>query len=318
MTPLVLALALGGAPQLWVATQGLDGAACDSAALATRLHAQRPGAIIHEWNPETGGEQPPAGAVTVRLAAGDGVTVLEITGAGSPITRNLPAAGGCERNVEIAALIVDGALDELRAPGGSPTVDSLAPPVPLRKRMQVGIGVGAGVEQGPISFVAALDAGATLRYRWFELTLDADLGLPSSTPFKVQPPEVQSTGTLSVTMFDAELGLGVAPRLGPGRLSADLLLGLSFASASTSNTSTPSGVAHSAPQTATELFTGLRLGYVVELPLGLFVGARVEERLAPENATFEVVGADIGKNPANVTTRTWTFQALGLVGYRFL
>ncbi len=325
MTPLVLALALGGAPELWVATQGLDGAACDSTALAARLHAQRPGAIVHAWNPEAAGADPPAGAVRVRLAAEGGVTRLEITGAGNSITRTLPAADGCERNVEIAALIVDGALDELRAPGASPTVDSLAPPVPLRKRMQVGVGVGAGVEQGPISFVAALDAGAVVRYRWIELTLDADLALPASTPFTVQPPEQVGTGTLSVTMLDAELGLGVAPRLGPGRLSADLLAGLSFASASSSTSSNAAILPHQAPQTATEFYTGLRLGYVVELPLGLFVGARVEERLAPKNATFEVVGADLGSNPArpsnnpaDVTTQTWTFQALGLVGVRFL
>lgn len=312
MTPLVLALALGGAPELWVATQGLDGSACDSAALAARLHAQRPGASVHAWSPAAGAEAPPAGAVTVRLAAEGGVTRLEIAGAGSPIRRTLPAGDGCERDVEIAALIVDGALDELRAPGASPTVDSLAPPVPLRKKMQVGVAVGAGVEQGPINVVAALDVGAMVRYRWIELTLDYDLGLPASTGVSVAPPE-KGSGTLTASAQTAEIGLGLARRLGPGPLSADLLLGLSFTSVSTSNSPTTPGLFQQAPRSATELYTGLRLGYVVELPLGLFAGARVEERLAPEHVTFGVVGGD-----STVSSWTWSLQALGLVGFRFL
>jgi hypothetical protein len=312
VTPLLLALTLGAGPELWVETVGFDAPACDSAALASAIRAQRPGALVHVSSAGQrieGIEHAQADAILVRLAARGGDALLEVTGAGRAITRTLPAAAGCERSVAIAALIVDGALDDLGATDRAPPVVGLTAPTPAREGVEVGAALGAGIEQGPLGFVAALDAEALSRYRAYELTLDVGLGLPASTPLTVTSPEA-GNGTLTLTSLAAELGVGVAPRFGPGRPTVDLLLGASvfFGSATVS----PS-VFQRASQTSVEFFGGLRIGYAIDLPAGFFLSARGEERFAPAQATFEVVGA----NPS-VATRTWSFQALGLLGYRFL
>jgi hypothetical protein len=310
VTPVLLTLALVAAPELWVATQGLDGDGCDAGALAAAIHTQRPGVAVHPWQRDGSEARPPDGAMRVVLSAGDGVTHLDVTGGVNPIARSLPAADGCKRNVEIAALIVDGALDDLRVSGSAPPVDSLAPPVPFRKRSGLAAAFGGGVEQGPVNVVASLDVQGAARYRFLELTLDADLALPSSTPSVSLAPEMGNS-SLSLTSLTFEVGFGFAPRLGPGRASADLLLGASLAFASSS--ASPGDVFQRTNRTSSELFGGLRLGYVFDLPHGLFVGARVEERLAPVQASFEVYGTQ-----SPVSTRVWTLQGLGLVGYRFL
>ena len=152
---------LAAAPELWVATQGLESPACDSAAFADAVRAQRPGVFVRPWLAEAGSESPPASAVRVRLSPGNGATLLEITGAGSPVVRPRPAEDGCKRHIEVAALIVDGALDDLRMSQSAPPVDSLAAPIPLRKRMEVGAALGAGVEQGALGFRGELRRGGS-------------------------------------------------------------------------------------------------------------------------------------------------------------
>ncbi len=317
MTPTLLALSLAAAPELWAATQGFDAMTCDAGSLAAAIQAHRPGSRVHPWHPESGVESPPSGDVRVQLTRKAGSVVLEVTGAGTPLTRTLPAGDDCTRTVELAALIVDGALDDLKASEAAPRVDSVAPPVPLSARMGAGVALGAGFEQSATGFAAALDAQGTFRYRLLELTLDLDVGLPSSsTVIPGFPETVQGavtgavTGTVTVTSLTAELGVGLAPHLGPGRLSADALLGVSFAFAST----TPStALFQRTSATAADAFAGLRLGYVFDLPRGFFAGARAEERLAPVQADFTPVGTS-----PTVSTPAFTFQALALVGYRFL
>lgn len=312
--PALQALTLGVAPELWVTTRGFDTPACDATAFAAAIHTQRPTETVHPWQPEAHVETPPKGAIVVTLVARDGVAVLEVTGGAAPIVRTLAEAVDCKRDVEIAALIVDGALDDLRVSQAAPKVDSLAAPVPFRSLVQAGVAFGAGVEQSPSGWVASLDIEGVARYRFYELTLDVDLGLPSSTSFAIANPET-GTGSLSVTSLSAELGIGVAPRLGPGRASLDALLGVSVAFATASDSSSSKAVFQNASETAVDFFTGLRAGYVLELPRGFILGARAEERLAPRQAAFGVVGT----NPStfSVNTRAWTLQTLGLVGYRF-
>lgn len=315
--PLVLlGLIVGVVPEIWVATRGLDEVACNADALAAALRIQRPGVAVHVWQPEEGTGQPPQGATRVQLALRDGALLLEVTGAGRPIARALPATEGCERNIETAALIVDGALDDLRGSEARLSVDSLAPPVPFRKQLHLAGSVGVGVEQGMFSLVPVFDVAGIARYRAFELTLDADLGLASSTGFSLTSPET-GAGTLSATTLAVELGAGVAPRLGPGRLCADVAFGLSLTFVSTSSALT-SALFQRQPGTATEPFGALRLGYAVDLPWGLVLEARAEERLNHQ-ASFQIVGANFlaAGGASVVLTQGSTLQALGLLGYRF-
>jgi len=316
VAPVLLALTLATAPQLWVATQGLDDLACDSASLAAAIHAQRPGAVVHT---EMSSERPPPSAIHVRLSRGPaGTTVLEVTGLGLPLLRTLPSSDGCQRDVAIAALIVDGALDDLRASEGAPTVDSLAS---LRSLIQASVALGAGFEQGPAGPVASLDVSGAFRYRFFEITLDADVGLPSSTQLTETStntgPETtsQQTQPLKFTTLALELGLGVAPHLGPGRLSADAVLGTSIAFSSSTGSS--ASLFQQASPTSSAFFAGLRVGYVFDLPRGFFIGARAEERFAPVTTTFQLVDTPTSTNNPSVSTLTWTFEAVGLVGVRF-
>lgn len=309
MTGALFALTLGTAAELWAGTKGFDQAACDSAALASAIRAQRPSAAVHPWDPDARDASPGGRAIRVRVVRERGVTHLDVTGAGAAMSRVLPPVDDCKRDVEIAALIVDNALDELRV-SEAPEVGSLAAPVPLRSRLEVGAAVGGGVEQGPFGVVAAVDVGAVARYRFVELTLDADVGLPSSSGELPNAPE-QGFSTVSATSLALELGIGLAPRLGPGRASVDAVLGLSLAFASASPVQ-QAVLFRPASQTVSEGFGGLRLGYVLDLPHSFFVGARVEERFAPAQTDFGVAG------DSSIATRTWTFNGLFLLGYRFL
>jgi hypothetical protein len=314
-----LALTLGIAGEVWVATQGLapspgaDASACSADAFAAALHAQRPGIVVHAWRPQDG-EKPPDGAVEAQLARRDGLVTLDVRGPGIALSRSLAATDPCERSVATSALIVDGALDELRAPTSAPAVDSLARPVPFFEQLHVSLGLGAGVQQGTFGFVPAFALGGAVRYRSFELTLDVDLGLPSETTFTVLPPEATRTGTFSTVTGSTELGVGLTPRLGPGRLAADVAFGLSVTWASASS----SGLFQQQAQSAAEPFGALRLGYALDLPGGLFVGVRAEQRFS-RSASFVVDGAELappfGLGP--VTTPRWSFRTLGLVGFHF-
>jgi hypothetical protein len=311
-----LALILGAIPEVWAETEGPMGSeagACSAEALATALHAQRPLLAVHAFHPEIDPERPPAGAIRVRLTDRGGSAVLEILAPGSSIVRSLSAAGDCERNVAMAALIIDGALDELRVSEGTPKVDSLAPPIPFGKQLHLSTYVGAGAQQGVFGFVPAFAVVAAGRFRFLEVTLDVDLGLPSTTAFSLTPPEA-GKGTLSATTLTVDLGAGVAPRLGPGRLTCDAVFGVGLAFAQVNSGS----VFQQQTETSTKPLVGLRLGYVVDLPRGVFLMARGEEHVSPATG-FQVVGSSFPlTGNSTVMTPVWTFQALGFVGYHFL
>jgi hypothetical protein len=309
VTGALFALTLGTAAELWAGTKGFDQAACDSAALASAIRAQRPSAAVHPWDPDARDASPGGRAIRVRVVRGGGATHLDVTGAGAAISRVLPPVDDCKRDVEIAALIVDNALDELRV-SEAPEVGSLAAPVPLRSRLEVGAAIGGGIEQGPFGVVAAVDVGAVARYRFVELTLDADVGLPSSSTLP-NAPEAGSD-SVAATSLGLELGIGLAPRIGPGRASVDALLGLSVTFATASAATPTAALFRPGSQTVSEGFGGLRLGYVLDLPHSFYVGARVEERFAPAQTDFGVAG------DSREFTRTWTFDGLFLLGYRFL
>jgi hypothetical protein len=320
VTGLLLALTLGAAGEVWVATEGLVPAAgapregCTSEAFASALRAQRPGIVVHPWHAESPDERPPEGAVQAKLAQQNGVVTLVVGGSGIALVRTLPASDPCARDVVTSALIVDGALDVLRVPTKTPRVDSLAPPVPFLKQLHVSAEAGAGITQGIFGVVPAFGLGGAVRYHYLELTLDVDIGLPSQTTFTILPPEATRSGTFSTIAGSSELGVGIAPRLGPGHLAAGVGFGLSFTSASASST----GLFQQKTENAIEPFGALKLGYALDLPRGLFVAVRAEERIH-RTATFAIDGAEFAApfGQGSVTTPLWTFQALAFLGIHF-
>jgi hypothetical protein len=319
VTGVLFSVILGTAQEVWVRTEGLsdsqDGT-CSAETFTAALRTQRPGVTVHAWSLQNPAEAPPQRALRVHLAQRDGAVVLEVDGAGRSIVRTLPATEDCERDLQTAALIVDGALDELGVSPEAPTVD-LAPPIPFYKQLHVSASVGAGTEQGLSQFIPAFDIQGAVRYRFVEVTLDVDLGLASNTPFTLMAPE-SGNGSLSATSVAAEVGAGLAPRLGPGRLSFDLVAGLQLTFATFVEGAAPNTVFQTAPQTSEEPFGALRLGYSLDLPWGFFLQARAEERAA-HAATFGVVGGSfpVSAGSSTVTAPVLTFQGLGLLGFHF-
>jgi hypothetical protein len=320
VTGLLLALTLSAAGEVWVTTEGLVPApgasadACSADAFAGALRAQRPGIAVHPWRPESADERPPAGAIQAKLTQRAGVVTLVVGGSGVALLRTLPPSDPCARNVVTSALIVDGALDVLRVPTKAPLVDSLAPPIPFLKQLHVTAEVGAGVAQGMFAVVPAFALGGSVRYRSFELTLAVDLGLASQTTFTILPPEATRAGTFSAITGSSDLGVGAAPRIGPGHLAAGVGFGLSFTSASASST----GLFQQRTESAIEPFGALKLGYALDLPHGLVVALRAEKRIN-RTASFAIDGAQFAppSGQGTVTTPLWTFQALAFLGLHF-
>jgi hypothetical protein len=322
----LLALTLGTAAEVWVATEGLvpqpdaSPAACSAEAFAAALRSQRPGVLVRPWHPGRDAERPPDGALSASLTERGDVVTLDVHGARVTLSRALSANDRCERNVTTSALIVDGALDELMAPARAPTVDSLAPPVPFYKQLHLSASAGAGGEQGMFTFVPAFAGEVALRYRYVQLTVDFDAALGSSEGFGTSGTpgtEKPTTGTFAAAAaYSGGLGAGFVPRLGPGRLDVAVAAGLSFASGAASSP-TPSLLFQQSPASTTEPFVVARLGYALDLPAGLFVAVRAEERLT-RPATFEVGGALFQTSGQDtVTTRLWTFGSLAFIGYHF-
>jgi hypothetical protein len=309
---LLLTLVLGATSEVWTATQGpaQDGA-CNADAFAAAVRAQRPSLVVRAWHvPET--ERPPAGAMRAQLTwRGTSALLQLVSSGGASVVRELPA-DDCTRLLETAALIVDGMLETIPS-GPAPEIGLLAPPVPWVKQLRVSALAGAGTAQGTFGFVPVVDIEGQARVRFWELTLGADLELPSTAGFSVTPPEAGS-GTVSVSAAAATMGIGFAPRVGPGRLSADAVLGLALRFASVESPA----VFQTHQATSETPFGGARLGYAIDLPWRLLLALRAEERAGP-STNFEVVGGSFQGSwqPGLVTTPVWSFRALAFLGFNF-
>jgi hypothetical protein len=221
--------------------------------------------------------------------------------------------------VKTAALIVDGALDELRGPSSAIAVESLAAPVPLSKQLHFSASFEAGAAQGAFAAKPVLGVEASVRYRFLELTLAGDVVLSSQAGYVLPEPEAANVAEdLSVTSYSVGALMSFVPRLGPGRAVVGLGPGLSFLHASAT-------AFQQAPTTSTEPFGEVRLGYSFDLPRGFFLGARAEGRAA-RAATFQINGAYFGhvvptppepSTDTSTTTPVWTIRGVGFVGVHF-
>jgi len=301
---IVLALVLS-APVVGVQTDG--SATCDTDGFARDLKALRPELEIVSLSgasPQASTDVLPAGAWLARIdGLGSGQAVLRVTGNPTPLLRPLPGQD-CRRLVRTAASIVDGLFDQLPSTDVGPLSNSAG------LRPTISAWGGAGTLQGPVRFVAAFALGARLGLGAFEFLFVADVGLWASVP--VTTVNLGPGGSYRAQPFDFELGAGWSPRLGPGRLSLDGSIGVALAAVSSEPIagklfSTP-------PQFPAELFLAPGVGYTLELAARLFVGLRAEERWAPQQRQ---VAADVAVAGDDVLTRTWTFTATAIFGWRF-
>jgi hypothetical protein len=296
---LVLALALA-APVVSLQSDGAP--PCDTAAFAHDLRPLRPELTIVALD---GGQAPPTGVPNTWTARLEGVAsgqpVLRVTGGPTPLLRPL-SAESCGSVVEIAASIVDGLLDQLPREASA----SLASEIPLHPSL--GIWLGGGVLQGPIPWVPSIALGLRLTLGDWEIAGASDLGTLATLPLSTIDEGV--VGSYKALPFDFEIGGGYAPHLGPGNLMLDALIGSSVVRVWTQG----SPLFGSGDRVTLEPFVGVAAGYTIDLPARFFVGARIEERWSPTQAHSSVEGETGGSD--SVVTRTWTFTADLLAGWR--
>jgi hypothetical protein len=114
-------------------------------------------------------------------------------------------------------------------------------------------------------------------------------------------------GTLQATGENLELGIGVSPHLGPGRLNATALFGIAW-----TNLSAETTLAVNQGGAATEPYVGLAAGYAYGLPDHFFLAGQIEEQLALGRTVFTVET----DTPQSYATRAWTFQGWLFLGRR--
>jgi hypothetical protein len=239
------------------------------------------------------------GSVEVVVTARKGEIVVTFSGHGRSINRSFPDPNDCESACQTAALIIDRELEDLHLNETTPPIETLAPPP---SPFAVFAALGAGGTQGVFGAAAALNLAVQLQ--WLDLalfTLSGDFLLPSGTTLP------DGLGTLQASGEILELGAGVSPHLGPGRLNATGLFGITW-----TNVTSETSLAVNHGGSAAEPYVGLAVGYALGLPDHFFLSVQAEEQLALGRTEFVVEGESV----PTASTRTWTFQALLAVGRR--
>jgi hypothetical protein len=300
---IVLAMLVTAPVVVVVQTDGT--APCDTKAFARALATLRPDLQIVSLDSTS---TVPAGAWRARIEGlGFAQATLQVSGSATPLQRSL-AGQECARALETAASIVDGLLEQLPDPASERTL-SLAPP---QRPKSLSVLIGVGFLQSPIQSVAAFALGTRLGLGQLELVGSIDVGLQASIPLATE--DEGPVGTYHAVPVDLEVGAGWGPRLGPGRLSLDGLVGVVLANVwTTAAAGAPKHLFDAESKIATAAYLAASASYVFDLPARFFVGVRIEERLSPEPVTVSVDGAVASDR---VVTRVWSFTATGLLGWR--
>jgi hypothetical protein len=290
---------MAAAQPVWVA--GPPGDDCGGAELVAELGRVRPGLSVRS------GLAPDGSAdrqVMLERFGGTFTVVISGGGAGGPLFRTFADPQDCPAAGRTAALIVDSALDQLRPVGAAPSLEPFIP----RRWLQLAAAIGGGVEQGLLGWSPALEAEGLVHLGAGEILLALDL-IPTASTL-VDPKA--ALGAYAATSFGVEVGGGLAPRVGPGRIAADVLYGWDTAFVSLTGVATGEPFYQQQGRTVAEPFFALRVGYSLDLPHGLFIGLRAEEQLALVRDTLALEGTDY-----SITTRAWSFDAAALLGWRF-
>jgi hypothetical protein len=266
--------------------------ACSSESFGHALRMVRPDVAIGlETAPDTD-------SVQVSVAAKNGTVLLTISGHGRSINRDFPDPNDCEAACRTAALIIDRALEDLRFGEVAPPIETLAPPP---SAMELSLALGIGATQGMFGAAAAVTGALQLHWHFALLALSGDLVLPTGTTLP------NGLGSLQASGENLEIGVGLSPPLGPGRLSLTGLFGVAWTNLS-AQTTLPVNQGGS----ATEPYVGVTAAYVYRLPEFFFLSAQLEEQLALGRTVFNIDS----EPPQTATTRAWTFQGWVLVGRR--
>jgi hypothetical protein len=244
------------------------------------------------------------GSVQVVVSAKNAVILLTVSGHGRSINREFPDPNDCEAACRTAALIIDRALEDLRFEEPAPPIETLAPPP---RALDFAAQLGLGATQGMFDVAGALTLSLDLRWHLVLLHLAGDLVLPTGSTQELP----DGTVTLQASGENLELGAGVSPRLGPGRLSFAGTFGIAWTNL-TANLSSQTTVSVNNGGSATEPYVGLMAAYAYSLPESFFLSLQLEEQLALGRTVFTVKG-----EPGSVAeTRAFTFQGWLLVGRR--
>jgi hypothetical protein len=296
-TPLALVLAVSPAsPSIWIRVDIAANSPCSASALVAAIRVQRPDASILL------GPRPGTQGIEADFTESAGTYTLSVRGAGKPLDRVLPTPGStCEETLETAALMIDRYADELHADAGQPQIEDLG----AATKRRFWLFFGPSLVQAP----AGLSFGLTLEVDWRLSLLLLSLGGEANL---AQEEAVASfDGAFRLTPAATWLAAGVAPRLGPGRIVAQASFGLSLLWVDIQSFSTPP-LPHQRNGNAVDPYVGLRVAYVLDLPLRFSLALRFEERFVPAPTSFFVEGY-----PGSVSVRSLSGDLALLAGYSF-
>jgi hypothetical protein len=267
---------------------------CRVAGLAAAIRALRPDAAL------VAGKRPLPSDLEAEITESSGALTLSVRGEGKPLTRSLPPAGpSCEATVQTAALMIDRYLDELNERAEEVRIEELSHW--SRPDLALIVSLGASVVQAPVGWSPGLDLGLDLRLGLALLSLGGEVNLAQSDS------AATVGGTYHLQPAAAWLAAGVVPRLGPGRLLVQGSLGLALVWATIDS---PGAPFQRQQGHAVDLFVGLRVGYVLDLPARFSLALRYEERWVSHPTSFSVEGF-----PGSVSVRRFAGDLALMAGY---
>jgi hypothetical protein len=294
-----LALLLAASPEpvtLWLRGDLPADSPCRLESLSAAIRAQRPDALL-----ALGARSKPTDLEAV-LSESGGTLTLTVSGPGKPLSRVLPVPGDdCIEATHTAALMIDRYLDDLNENAEEARIDGLSSSSGPTSAFTVSL--GPSVVQAPAGLSAGLVLEVDQRFGLLLLSLGGELNLSQ------QKAASAVSGLYELQPAAAWLAVGVAPRLGPGRLVAQGSLGLSLLWVTIGQTTPPTYQKQQA--SGADLFAGLRLGYVLDLPARFSLALRYEERWVPSPTPFSVEGYP----GDSVSVRTFSGDLALLVGY---
>jgi hypothetical protein len=144
------------------------------------------------------------------------------------------------------------------------------------------------VAWAPAGWTPGLVLEVDLRLQWVLFSLGGEVNLAQHEALAQNETVKPVTGTYTLLPAATWIASGAAPRLGPGRLILQGVLGLSLLWVTIGPTNPPTY--QQQQPSGVDFYYGLRLGYVVDLTAKLSLALRYEERVVVEPTSFSVEG----------------------------
>lgn len=295
-------LAVSALPNVWLTDH-----VCGTKTMAQAFHILRPNLELQREGHENKDD------LHVSLEKVRELFVVKVRRGQSVVIRSFADPGDCEVAAQTAALIADGALDDLPPATSTVTLEKPAPP-PIRTPGWISSpSIGIGGRQTMLGAAASLMLGFKAAQELFESEFIFEVALPNSQPLLRRHAEEFGLGpqdAYTSVSFTPILLEGVGFAVGPGRLSFQAEVGVELTILEVkSQVIRPERFTNP----VSEPFGGLRVGYTWNLTDRLFLAASVDERIAPASTRIEVIGI-----PSHVTNRNWTLSGTLSFGMHFL